>query len=345
MDEKFKLVDKEFKLGDSSLNVYKYRLLTKGFLFDEFKKNPVGYYMHGTKEFPREEGVLVKWMDLRVEGDTIYGKPCINLNHKRGQRTVDEIMSGHLNAASFGQLVALEVSSTPADYLPGQTGPTVSKWFPRECSLVDIPGNYCATAEDLVDEFDHPLNLADFNIKKITMEKIILTPAQLASIPNLKADATQTEVDAVIKDLIANAGKVPQLTQDLVAANTAKETAEAALKTYKETATAAQVKDLIDTAQTENRITKAAGDALIVQFAGNPDGLKNLLATFPPYKSITGDLTGTDNPKLKPLMAMSHEELDKAGKLEELKAGAPEVYFEKHEERYGTRHADDTRKK
>lgn len=340
MTDKFKKIDREFLLSDSSLNSYSYRLLTSGYLFDEFKKNPIGYYMHGTSsEFPREAGVLVKWEDLRLSGDKVYGKPCINLNHSRGQRTVDEIESGHLNAASFGHLVALEVSSDPADYLPGQTGPSISKWFNRECSLVDIPGNYNALT-DLVDGNEQPLNLSDFNSKKITMEKIILTPAQLAAIPNLKADATQTEFDAAIVDLVAKATKVDGLTTDLAAANTAKADAEKKLADLQTATATAEITAMIDTATTEKRITVEAGTALAAQFAGKPVELKALLATFPKYEGLVKNLD-TAGKGVADLVAKDYDTLDKEGKLEALKAAAPANFFEKYAEKFGKKHGED----
>ena len=340
METNFKKIDREYLLSDSSLNTYSYRLLTSGYLFDEFKKNPIGYYMHGTPEFPREEGVLVKWDDLRIDGDKVYGKPCINLNHSRGQRTVGEIEAGFLNAASFGQIVAIEISSNPEDYLPGQTGPSLSKWFNRECSLVDIPGNYCATADDLLDANNNPLNLSNFKIKKITMEKIILTPAQLAAIPNLKADATQGEVDTAINNLIAEAGKVNKLTTDLAAANTAKDTAETALATFKADTAKAEVKDLVAKAVEEKRITVEAGNSLTVQFEGKAVELKALLATFKPYEGVVAQLGGKEK-NVADLVAKTYDELDKSGKLEDLKAAKPDIFFEKYEGKYGKKHQDD----
>jgi hypothetical protein len=108
--DKFKKIDKDFLLTDSSLNSYSYRLLTSGYLMDEFKKNPIGYYLHAdpdNTEYTRKDGVLVKWEDIRKDGDNVYGKPCINLSHPRGQKTVDEIESGFLNAASMGHFVVI----------------------------------------------------------------------------------------------------------------------------------------------------------------------------------------------------------------------------------------------
>lgn len=137
-------IDKEYLLTDSTVNCYGFRLLTSGYQMPEYAKNPIGYYMHGTDEFPREMGVLVRWEDLRKAGDSVYGKPVINMNHPRGSKTAEEAKNGFLNAASFGQFVVLESSDDEKLRLPGQTGLTVTKWFNRECSLVDVPGNFNA---------------------------------------------------------------------------------------------------------------------------------------------------------------------------------------------------------
>lgn len=337
MEVKFKKIDREFLLSDSSLNSYSFRLLTSGYQVDEYKKNPIGYRMH-----LRDEGVVVKWEDIRIDGDKVYAKPVINLSNPKGQQTVDELENGFLNAASVGHLVALEISSSPDDYLPGQQGPTISKWYNRECSLVDIPGNYNSLA-DLVDENETPINLSDFKIKKITMDKIILTPAQLAAIPNLKADATQADVDAAITNLVAKAAKVDTAIADLAAANTAKETAEKNLADLQAATTAAEVKAMIDTATEEKRITVEAGTALATQFAGKPVELKALLATFPKYEGLVKKLDDSGK-GVADLVAKTYEELDASGKLENLKAAAPAVFFEKYEAKFNKKHAEDPSK-
>lgn len=325
--DKFKKIDKEFLITDSSLNSYKYRLLTSGYQLADFKKNPIGFYMHGTPEFPREVGVLVKWDDLRADGDKVYGKPSINMNHPRGQRTVDEIENGFLNAASVGKIVALTISTNPDDYLDGQEGPTLSKWFNRECSLCDIPGNYNALT-DLVDENDTPLNLSDYSPQKLKMKQIFFTPAQL-SLMNLKADAEQPAVETAFADLIAKAGKVDTLTADLAAANQKAVDAEKKLADQNKAANDKAVKDLVDKAVGETRCTKEAGELLKTQFAEKPTELQNLLATMKPYMAITKSLGGST---VADLSAMSWEELDAAGKLEDLKAKDFETFKTKFSE-------------
>jgi hypothetical protein len=343
VNEKFKKIDKEYLITDSSLNSYSYRLLTSGYQLAEFKKNPIGYYMHGTTEFPREMGVLVKWDDLRVDGDKVYGKPCVNLTHPRGQRTVDEIENGFLNGASVGRIVALEMSSNPDDYLPGQTGPTVTKWFNRECSPCDMPGNYNALSE-LVDENDTPINLADFSIQKINMEKIFLTAVQLQKLPNLSATPTQADVDKAFNDLIERAGKVDGMQSTINALTQEKTTLTTELQNLKTADSTKKVTDMLTEALTgkEKKITKELHDLFAEQFKGNPDGLKKVLDATPVITSVVKNLNDTKGDAGE-LAKKSWDELDKSGRLTDLKAKDEDAFFDKYKDKFNKKHPEDKR--
>ena len=158
MTEKFKKIDRQYVLSDSTVNEYGFRLLTSGYQIDSFQKNPIGYYMHR-----REDGIALKWDDLHIEDDKILGTPIINLSNGRGEQTCSEAENGFLNAASVGHIVVLEYSMDKEMMLPGQTGPTITKWYNKECSMVDIPGNQNALTL-LYDAQENELNLADLNI-------------------------------------------------------------------------------------------------------------------------------------------------------------------------------------
>lgn len=332
MSAKTKKIDREFILSDSSVNVYGFRLMTAGYQINQFKKNPIGYHMHD-----RDNGVVVKWEDLRVEGDKVLGKPVINMSNARGQQTVDEIENGFLNAASVGKLVALEISSDPKDYLPDQKGPTVTKWFNREASLVDIPGNYEALTE-LVDINDEPINLSDFKPQFKIMEKIFLTPEQIMKL-SLKADAKQDEVNTAFADLIAKAGKVDQLTTDLSVATNAKTKAEKDLADLKASTTKESVKNILDAGLAEGKFTKETRAKLEKKFADDVEGLKDLVADMKPYKSVVEGLdaeaTDADKVELKALMAKTGDQLFTEGKLEKLKELDLASYKIKHKEAFG----------
>lgn len=144
----FKKIDKEFCITDNSVNCYGYRLLTEGFQIESFNP-PIGYLMHD-----RDKGVAVRWSDFRVDGDKVFAKPTVNA--LQFPNLASEIEAGFYNAASVGHIIALEWTDDAAQKMPGQTGITVTKWFCRECSIVDVPGNFNAIA-DLYDKDEKSL--------------------------------------------------------------------------------------------------------------------------------------------------------------------------------------------
>jgi len=145
----FKKINKEFPITDSSVNSYGYRLLTEGFQIDRFNP-PIGYFMH-----ERDNGVAVRWSDFRIQGDKVFATPTVNV--LKFPDLADQIEQGFYNSASVGHIIALEWTDAKDMMLPGQTGITVTKWFCRECSIVDIPGNFNAVA-DIFDKDDNSLS-------------------------------------------------------------------------------------------------------------------------------------------------------------------------------------------
>jgi hypothetical protein len=267
-----------------------------------------------------------------VDGDKVYGKPCINLNHPRGQRTVEEVESGFLNAASFGNFVVLEISTNPADYMDGQEGPSVSKWFNRECSLVDVPGNFNALTE-LYDKDNNLLKLEDLiaNQKSLLMKQLFLTAEQLGLL-NLKAETADTNaVGTALASLAAEAAKVPNLISDLAAARTAKKTAEDALEAFKTSQDATTIENLIADGVTNKKFTVEVGNKLKAAYAGKPTELKALVDAMPVYTGIVASIgSGVNAERIKELSAKTWNQMDKSGELTELKAIAFDVFKDKY---------------
>lgn len=193
---KMSKIDKEFVLSDSSVTQSGFRLLTAGYQINEFAKNPIGYFMSD-----RAGGVVVKWEDLKIVNDKVIGKPVINMSNARGQRTFDEIQCGFLNAAAVGHIIIIETSEDPSLKLPGQTGPTITKWFNRECSLVDIPDNYATLC--LYDTKEKPIALNHF-FKSNTL------PAMLD-----KEQTDNLNIDELLSASIKNNDITPQQAVEL----------------------------------------------------------------------------------------------------------------------------------
>lgn len=327
MSEKFKKIDKEFCITDNSLNVYKYRCLTEGLLLDEVKKNPIGFLMHN-----RDKGVVVRWENFRIEGDKVFATPVVNLSHPEGQSIADQIENGFLNAASVGKIVCLAATNDPKLKLKGQTGPTVTKWFPREISLVDIPGNYNALA-NLYDENDNELNLSDFLNDNIddNMSKNALNVAVILTALNLSDHAQEEEIVGAIKDLMDTAAKVPGLEKDLEEQKKAVETKENELKALKEEGQKKEVADLIAKGKADKKLTEEMANKLSEKYATDPEGLKDLIDTMPAQVSVVDNIQEQD---LGDLADKDWDTLFREGKLGLLKDKFPDLYEKMRDEKF-----------
>lgn len=304
----YKKIDKEFCLTDNSVNCYGYRLLTEGFQQDRF--NPaIGYLMH-----KREGGVAVKWEDFRLEGDKLYAKPVVNLSTY--PNLAGEIETGFYGAASVGHIIALEYSDDAALKLDGQTGITVTKWFCRECSIVDIPGNFNAHAKLYANNDSMLMDLTDnrnnnTNPTKNEMDKIVLTGVMLSGL-NLMATATQPDAEKAFCDLLAKAGKADEYQKKL-------EDLEAKQKTD-------TVAALLAEGLKESKLTKELSDKLAADYQNNPEGLKALVASLPKQTRVTGDQTADLAGVPEKWRGKTQTDLYLSGELESLKAECPAYY-------------------
>ena len=315
MTDKFKKIDRQYVLSDSSVNEYGFRLLTSGYQIEAFQKNPIGYYMH-----KREDGIALKWEDMRIEDDKVIGTPVINLSNLRGEQICDEAENGFLNAASVGHIVVVEYSTDAELMLPGQTGPTITKWYNKECSLVDIPGNRNALTR-LYDAQENEINLVDLG-----REKPIVTILQndtmkeLVSILQLSDKADESGLLGAVKQLVSRIdikeGENLALRQEIDALNNEGKKAE--------------VRTILDRALEDRKITVELKEQLAADYATNPDRLSILVNAMPAYRSIKEHLNSKQPDSAE---AQWHwddfEKNDPAGnKLRDLRANDPVRYKE-----------------
>ena len=260
---KTKKIDKEFCFTDESVNVYGYRCLTSGLQLDEVKKNPIGFKMHN-----RENGVVVRWEDFRIDGDKVYARPVINLSHPEGETIVSEIENGFLNGASAGKIVVLDASDEKNLMIPGQTKPTVTKWFPREISLVDIPGNYNALA-NLFDINNNPLSLSDFSKAPSTENPIKLSvDANILSALKLNSNATQNDFSNAIQNLINKANELDSL---------------------KKSSVSNEAEAILNKGIDDKKLTQDLANELKINYRNDLIGLKKLIDAMP-YLEIPSEL-------------------------------------------------------
>lgn len=325
--EKFKKINKEYVLSDSTVNEYGFRLLTEGYQLDEFRKNPIGYYMHR-----REDGVALKWDELRIENDKVVGIPVINLSNERGEQTYDEAENGFLNAASVGHIVVLEYSTDPQLMLPGQTGPTITKWYNKECSLVDIPGNGNSLTK-LYDAQENEINLVDLHTETLLIKKPATTLPDLHSVLKLEDNADEHTVLTAVKHLVL---KAEELELDNNKLRNDRNNLRQQIDDINRAHTKYEVAALLDSALEDKKITLELKEKLALDYADNPEGLKNLISAMPAYRSIVENLKATERDKAELQWNWdAFEANDPSGrKLRELKANNPDRYREIFKEKF-----------
>jgi ATP-dependent protease ClpP protease subunit len=159
---------------------------------------------------------------------------------------------------------------------------------------------------------------------KSNMKQFIMSAGQLASL-GLKPDSDAAAVTAAVDGLISKSKKVDQLQTDLDAAN-------AALATEKGNTITARVADLLDKAlNTDKKITAETANVLKVTYAKDPEGLDTLLKSMVKIPSVTDNLKEGEDDEFKG----TWQELDKAGKLDGLKAKNLDLFKAKYKKHFG----------
>lgn len=299
-------------------------------MLEEVLKNPIGYYGH---EYA--DGVLLLWDDVRIEGDNILGKPVINMEHPRAERTVKEIEEGFLNAASVGNIVVLEHEFETVE---GMEEPmlVVTKWYYKECSLVDSPGN--RNAFRLYDQAEQEISLPNLkdsfktnnnNMKTISLK---LTPA-LVAVLNLSDAATPEDVEAGINALDARAKQ-----GDAAVAENA--TLKTEVQSLKDKEVATEVAALLQKGLSDKKLTVQMKQQLELTYAGKPKELKNLMDTMPVHQSIVEKIDQAKATVVSNLQDKSWDELDKEdGALQNLKDNDFEAFKVKFKAKFNRDYA------
>ena len=309
-----KKIDKEFCITDDSVNVYGYRLLTSGFELDRFNP-PIGFLMH-----ERDKGVAVRWEDFRTEAGMVFAKPAIN--DERFPQLASQIEEGFYNAASVGHIVALEMDDSEGMKLEGQTGPTVTKWFCRECSIVDIPGNYNAIAR-LYDESDNVLHDLSANlINTDTMKQDnpttgVMVAVAALGLPDLKEGATAEDAVLAVQELMKKNAESEKLIADLTAQVAAQEDAS--------------INAILDNAVKARKMTPAMAAQLKSDYAGRTAELQELIDKMPVQGLLTEQLKPGDVPEK--WLGKTWHDLYVSGELEQVKREFPDYYERLREKR------------
>lgn len=323
-----------FILHDETVNTYGFRMLTAGANLDEFRKNPVMFINHADYELP-----IGRWENIRIEGAQILADAVFDENDEQAVRVMKKVEDDFIRAASIGTWPPEELSDAPELKLEGQTMPTVTKWTVREASIVTIGANHNAlamydrTTGQRLDLTDASTIVRLMDCAAETTNHIINNDMTktVKGILNLQDSATDAEVVAAVEAL--------QAANETLAKENATLKAEAEQKEQeRRNAQKAQAATLVDAAIKDGRIDASGRDAYLELFDKDFENAKKVLAVIPQRGSIASRIeqTRTDTQALPAdLKDKSWDELDRAGRLVELRDKDPELFREKFKARFG----------
>jgi hypothetical protein len=332
-------IDKKFVLSTSQLNSHKFRCLTEGAQLDDFKANPVMYWLHQTpagkgKDEPMPIGF---WEDIKVEGDEITAYPNINDNDPFALSIGKMVEHGTIRAASI-EADPIELDTNKANWLPGQKLPTLKRFNICEASIVDRGSNKGAIVK--LKHNGQSINLSDqvstdafFNHLQEPEEdsmKIKLN-AKAAKALKLSADSEQDAMDVVDKlvgVIEANQTRITELDGELV--------------TLKVSECEGRITLMLDKAEADGKILAGAkpklkkmalrGAEAEADVKDYLDGLKGSTSV----ESQLGKAAEGNDAELAKLMKLSFDELFEGEGLTKLKAVYPESYKLKYKEKFNT---------
>lgn len=324
------MAKKTFVLHDDSVNTYGFRLLTSGGNLEEFKRNPVMFYRHIDYELP-----IGRWENIKVEDGRILADAVFDTEDEEAMKIKGKVDRDFIRMASIGTWAPEEYSDEPALKLPGQTGPTITKWTLREASIVAIGANHNALRMynretgkqiDLADSATM-LHLFDNSHKKNNMEK-------LRNILDLADNASDADVEAAVEAVKQERDAAQQENNTLKEENKQlrdqAEQAETERKNQQKTEAAA----LVDAAVRDGRIEASGKEAFIALFDADFEKAKTTLEAIPHRKNVTESIE-QPSAQMYDYASKSWNELDRAGMLIKLRDTNPTLYEEKFEQQFG----------
>lgn len=317
-----------FVLHDETVNTYGFRMLTSGVNLEEFRKNPVMLLNHNDYGLP-----IGRWENIRVDGTRILADAVFDESDPQGSEIKRKVEGGFIRMASIGAWPPEEKSDAYDLMLPGQTLPTVTRWTVRDASIVTIGANHNALV--FYDrENNRPIDLNDRgNLVRLMdrNDKQPNTPRNMSALTgllNLSDSANETEIASAVRTVIGDRDR-------LKAENATLTSAIDRLNQEKAASKKAEAVTLVDAAIKDGRLDAKGRDGVLALFDKDFDGAKGMLESIPRRNSVTGQIHRTAGVAMADLEGKSWDELDKAGKLLDLKDSYPDVYAKKFKERFG----------
>lgn len=302
-----------FTLCDgTNINSYGFRTNLEGMNLDRFKSNPVMLYSHDT------EKVIGRWVNIAIEDGKLRADAEFDNDDVNASAIAGKVERGFLKGCSIGMIIK------DMQEIDGILVATVTELM--EASICAIPSD------------SNAIVLYDENRKQLSIDDIKLT----FKINNNMADTKEmTELKAQVEELtaqIANrdneiASRDTRISElEATAAKSTERIAE--LEAQVAEAHNREIDSYLACAAEKGKISKNEIDSYKKLAASDFETVKNLIDGKTAQASASLAEMAAKSAKTE-ANKLSWDELDKAGKLAELKASNPEEYKRLFNEKFG----------
>ncbi len=292
-----------------TINSYGFKTEVKGINLSRFEKNPVMLYQHNPHT------VIGRWEDIKIEGGQLSATPVFDMEDPEAAEIARKVEQGFIKGCSMGIVIKQMTRTKGID--------TATESVLLEASIVSIPADENALVVYDSEDKQNQLSINDFyklfyNMEK--KEKPELQPDNLEialSQCNMELQAQVDEQSETIKALNA---KIDELKRDL------------AERDYRE------AEAFVDKAIADGKITEEVKAETLSFYLSFPKETEKLFANIKsadePSALQQSSISLSQMMEKKSEPSLTWDELDRAGKLRNLKANNPEEFKRLYKEKF-----------
>ena len=291
-----------------TINSYGFKTDVKGINLSRFEKNPVMLYQHNPHT------VIGRWEDIKIEGGQLSATPVFDMEDPEAAEIARKVEQGFIKGCSMGIVIKQMTRSKGID--------TATESVLLEASIVSIPADENALVVYDSEDKQNQLSINDFNKLFYIMEKKEkpeLQPDNSEITLSQRNMELQAQVDEQTDTIKALNAKIDELKRDL------------AERDYRE------AEAFVDKAIADGKITEEVKSEALSFYLSFPKETEKLFANIKsadevaePQSSIS--LSQMMEKKAEP--SQTWDELDRAGKLRNLKANNLEEFKRLYKEKF-----------
>lgn len=293
-----------------TINSYGFKTDVNGINLSRFEKNPVMLYQHNPHM------VIGRWEDIKIEGGQLSATPVFDMEDPEAAEIARKVEQGFIKGCSMGIVIKQMTRTKGID--------TATESVLLEASIVSIPADENALVVYDSEDKQNQLSINDFNKLFYIMEKKEpeLQPDNSEITLSQRNMELQAQVDEQTDTIKALNAKIDELQHDL------------AERDYRE------AEAFVDKAIADGKITEEVKSEALSFYLSFPKETKKLFANI---KGVEADepsalqessitLSEMVNQKAEP--SQTWDELDRAGKLRNLKVENPEEFKRLYKEKF-----------